>query len=102
MDERDRELVARYFRDKLKSNERVGCPDSVILEQIAAGVLPPGSPWYDHLTTCGPCFRETEEIRNRLRANSTRRAWSGKRWLVIVLIAAAIFGVGAALFWRLA
>ena len=101
MDERDRELVARYFRDKLKSNERVGCPDSVILEQIAAGVLPPSSPWYDHLTACGPYFRETEEIRNRLGANSTHRPSNGKRWLVMVLIVAAILAGGAVLFWRL-
>ncbi len=99
MDERDRELVARYFRDKLKSNERVGCPDSVILEQIAAGVLPPASPWYDHLTTCGQCFRETEEIRNRLHAKSTRRASRRKRWLVLLI--AAILVVGGVLFWRL-
>ena len=94
MDEQDRELVARYFPDKLTSGERVGCPDTVILEQIAAGALPPSSPWYDHLTTCGPCFRETEEIRARHHARQRGR---GKRWLVGLIAGGLI--VGGLLYW---
>jgi hypothetical protein len=95
MDEQDRELVARYFRDKLKSEERVGCPGSDVLEQIAAGAMPPSSPWYDHLTGCGPCFRQTEEIRRLLQAKAMRR----RRRLILLM--AAILVVGAVLLlWR--
>lgn len=92
MDERDRDLVARYFRDKLTSDKRAGCPDTAVLEQIAAGVLPPSSPWYDHLTTCGPCFRETEDIRKRLQARSR-----GKRGLLGLVLASLVAGV--LLYW---
>lgn len=73
MDERDRELVSRYFRDKLSGTERVGCPERAVLEQIAAGKLPPASPWYNHLTACGGCFREAEQIRVDLQVAARAR-----------------------------
>lgn len=95
MDERDRELVAKYFRDKLTSStERIGCPERSVLEEIAAGKLPPSSPWYDHLTACGGCFREAEQIRVELRTTRVR----SRSWGVAAVAAALVLGVGM-LWW---
>lgn len=63
MNEQDRQMVLRYFGGKDPNPERKGCPDKAILRQIAQGKLPAASPWYSHMTNCGACVLQTEQMR---------------------------------------
>ena len=61
------DLLARGLSREFPNPQRVGCPGSAILRNIAFHRLPlsEADPWLDHLASCSPCFQEFSEIRKQ-------------------------------------
>lgn len=95
MDEQERELVTRYFKNKPPNPERTGCPDKSVLTELAQGRLPASSPWYSHMTNCPECWGEAETLRQQ----HLRRKALGWRWAALGT-AAALALLVAGLRWE--
>lgn len=63
------ELGRQVFLNDFPNPERKGCPESKVIQEIAAGSLPAGeaNEWTLHFTSCSPCSREFSEFRRRLQ-----------------------------------
>ncbi len=89
-------MLARGLSREFPNPERVGCPDSSILRGIASHKLPlaQAEPWFDHLSSCSPCFQDFTTFR--------REATGQRRRIQVWLAAAAVllFAVGGWLLLR--
>jgi hypothetical protein len=89
-------VLARGLSREFPNPERVGCPDSSILRGIASHKLPlaQAEPWFDHLSSCSPCFQDFTTFR--------REATGQRRRIQVWLAAAAVllFAVGGWLLLR--
>jgi hypothetical protein len=90
------EILRQGLATEFPNPERIGCPGSSLLRDIAKGKvsLTEAEPWLDHLGSCSPCFQEFKEFR-RQRINQRRR--------VLTLVATAavlLFSVGGWLWVR--
>ena len=76
--------------------ERVGCPDSAVLREIAFRKvgLAAVEPWLKHLSACSPCFQEFSNLRKQ--AVHGRR----RRYEVIGISAILLFAVAGWLWMR--
>jgi hypothetical protein len=90
------DLLARGLSKEFPNPQRVGCPGSAILRNIALHRLPlsEADPWLDHLAACSPCFQEFIEIR-RQKAGQRKRT---QMWLAAA--AMVLLAVGAWLWIR--
>ena len=90
------DVLARGLSREFPNPERVGCPDSSILRGIASHKLPlaQAEPWFDHLSSCSPCFQDFTTFR--------REATGQRRRIQVWLAAAAVllFAVGGWLLLR--
>jgi hypothetical protein len=89
-------VLARGLSREFPNPERVGCPDSSILRGIASHKLPlaQAAAWFDHLSSCSPCFQDFTKFR--------KEATSQRRRVQVWLAAAAVllFAVGGWLWVR--
>lgn len=95
-EERILDVLARGLSREFPNPERVGCPDSSILRGIASHKLPlaQAEPWFDHLSSCSPCFQDFTTF---------RRESTGQRRRIQVWLAAAavlLLAVGGSLWLR--
>jgi hypothetical protein len=94
-----RELHALFQSAALRAfpnPERIGCPGSKILEELAALPLPSRHPAYEHVKSCSPCLQELLElraarVRTRKRALRRRVLWSAGVAAAVVLCALGLF-----------
>ncbi len=90
------DVLARGLSREFPNPERIGCPDSSILRGIASHKLPlaQAEPWFDHLSSCSPCFQDFTKFR--------KEATSQRRRVQVWLAAAAVllFAVGGWLWLR--
>ena len=84
------DLLARGLSREFPNPQRVGCPGSAILRNIAFHRLPlsEADPWLDHLASCSPCFQEFSEIRKQ--AAGKRR--QTQMWLAAAAMVLLSFG----------
>lgn len=78
--------------------ERIGCPGSRVLEEVASAKAPFQHPAYAHIKTCSPCLAEMLDLRNAKAMAQTERAarrkFANRRTLGITLVTAlAIVGI---------
>jgi hypothetical protein len=61
------DLLARGLSREFPNPQRVGCPSSKVLRDIAFRKLRLAEvhEWLDHLGTCSPCYREFTKLRER-------------------------------------
>jgi hypothetical protein len=90
------DMLARGLSREFPNPARVGCPDLSILRGIASHKLPlaQAEPWFDHVSSCSPCFQDFTKFR--------REAAGQRRRMQVWLAAAAVFvfAVGGWLFLR--
>jgi hypothetical protein len=68
------ELMDRGLRAEFPNPDRVGCPGSKVLREIALHrmPLPRAESYFPHLTTCSPCYREFSQIKDAAVAGRRR------------------------------
>lgn len=90
------DVLARGLSREFPNPERVGCPDSSTLRGIASHKLSlaQAEPWFDHLSSCSPCFQDFTKFR--------REAAGQRRRIQVWLAAAAVLllAVGGSLWLR--
>jgi hypothetical protein len=88
------DLLNRGLSQDFPNPQRVGCPDSAVLRDIALqkASLAEADCWLNHFGSCSPCFQEFTQFRKR-EANRRRRAqlWFGAA-------AVLLFAVGGSLW----
>lgn len=67
--ERLQKAVQRALLNSNPNPERIGCPGSSALREVAAGIRSPDDPTTDHLTECSPCYRDFLAIQAALRSH---------------------------------
>ena len=87
------EVLRRGLLAEFPNPDRVGCPASVVLKDIAAHRLPlaQAAQFLDHITACSPCYRDFR----RFREASIRQRRALVAVVVGVLLVASVTG------WRL-
>lgn len=60
-------LLDEVFATANPNPDRVGCPSSEVLAELATRQRAIGDPAYAHLTRCSPCYLDFREIQKRLR-----------------------------------
>lgn len=60
-------LIDEVFATANPNPDRVGCPTSDVLTELATRQRTIGDPAYAHLTRCSPCYREFRELQKRIR-----------------------------------
>lgn len=81
------EAVLRHYPNP----ERIGCPGSEVLKQVAREQQPYESPHWEHIQHCSPCYKEFLDFRRafkRQQATARRLKWAGAiaAMLLIALI----------------
>jgi hypothetical protein len=76
--------------------ERVGCPDSSVLRDLAFRTLRIAEvePWLQHLSACSPCFQEFSNLRKQA-AHGRRRTYA-----IVSIAAVLLFAVAGWLWMR--
>jgi hypothetical protein len=86
------EAVLRHYPNP----ERIGCPGSEILKQVAREQQPYENSHWEHIQHCSPCYKEFLDFRRefkRKRIATRRLSWAGA--------IAALFLIGVAVFaWQ--
>jgi hypothetical protein len=87
-------LLDRELAEGFPNPNRVGCPDSEILQRLARHQIPIPEidPWIDHLGSCSECFADFNRRRRASRARWPR--------LILYGAAACIVFASAGLLWR--
>jgi hypothetical protein len=87
------DLLGKGLSRDFPNPQRVGCPDSALLREIAAHkvLLSEADRWLSHFSSCSPCFQEFTQFRKQA---------SNRRRTQIWLAAAAVF-VFAVVGWFL-
>ena len=93
----DQRLLARLEQSvslDFPNPERVGCPDSSVLRDLALRKLRLAEvePWLPHLSACSPCFQEFSNLRKQA-LHGRRRSYA------IVSIAAVLLFTLAGWLW---
>jgi hypothetical protein len=87
-------LLDRELAEGFPNPNRIGCPDSEILQRLARHQIPIPEidAWIDHLGSCSECFADFNRRRRTSRA----------RWPRVILygVAASIVFASAGLLWR--
>lgn len=66
--------------------DRIGCPGTRVLREVANSRLASDHPAYKHVATCSPCLKEMLAFRSELVQRQKRR----KRWIQLIAAAAAL------------
>lgn len=89
--------IDEVFGNASPNPNRVGCPSRGVLIELATRRLPIGSPGYEHLSECSPCYREFRDLQTQLAATPP----SSLRWRWMLPVAAAlVLAVGGA-WWQI-
>ncbi len=88
------DALGRGLLHEFPNPERVGCPASTVLKEIAFHEMPlaQAEPWLDHLTSCSPCYRDFCRL---------REAAALRRKRALVAVAASILVVASLGAWAL-
>ncbi len=89
----DQRLLARLEQSvslDFPNPERVGCPDSSVLRDLALRKLRLAEvePWLSHLSACSPCFQEFSYLRKQA-AHGRRRTYAMVSIAAVLLFAVA-------------
>ena len=78
------DLLGRGLCRDFPNPQRVGCPDSAVLQGIAAHKVPlsEADRWLNHFSSCSPCFQEFTQFRKQAVDRRRTQIW---------LAAAAVF-----------
>jgi hypothetical protein len=79
--------------------DRVGCPPRDELIALAARRLPIGSPGYEHLSKCSPCYREFRALQEQLKQAAAAPAARSRRWALAAVAAAVVLVATAGAWW---
>ena len=74
--------------------ERVGCPGTDVLRQLAAQQLAVGHPAYSHVMECAPCYQELMDLRKVVPVAAPARSRSGLRIWVPALAVGIVLCAG--------
>jgi hypothetical protein len=84
------DLLDRGLSRDFPNPQRVGCPDSAVLRDIALHkmALTEADRWLDHFSTCSPCFQEFTQFR-KLGLDRRRRTqmWLAAAAMVLLVVA---------------
>ncbi len=84
------DLLNRGLSQDFPNPQRVGCPDSAVLRDIALHKMPlaEADRWLHHFSACSPCFQEFTQFRERV-ANRHGRAqlWFGAAAVLLFAVA---------------
>jgi hypothetical protein len=69
--------------------ERVGCPGTATLVEMAARRRPWEHPAHEHVSQCSPCLKEMLHLRDH---HGKKRSWSNK-WFLSAIAAALMVGI---------
>jgi hypothetical protein len=80
--------------------ERVGCPGTDVLKQLAARQLPVDHPAYSHVMQCSPCYEDLMAIRPITRGapdapstlSSSQRVSFSRAWVAVFATVLIVFG----------
>jgi hypothetical protein len=69
------ESLSSSLRRDFPNPSRAGCPDIAVLRGLAAKSLSQADirKWLPHLSTCGECFRQFEDLQQRASAKKQKR-----------------------------
>jgi len=68
-DRRFSQLLSRELVEGFPNPDRIGCPDSELLQRLARHQvpIPEIDPWIDHLGSCSECFGEFNRLKSAFR-----------------------------------
>lgn len=94
-DKDEKRILAALGRGLLRefpNPDRVGCPRSAVVRDIAFHKLPlaQAEPWLDHLSSCSPCYRDFCGFRD---------AYQVRRRNTFMAVAVSVLIVGAVVGW---
>jgi len=86
------DALGRGLLKEFPNPERTGCPGSDVLRRIASHKMPlaEAERWLDHLTSCSPCYRDFNQL---------REAYQLARRRTLLAVAASILVVATAGTW---
>ena len=78
------DALGSWLLKEFPNPDRAGCPDSDVLKRIASHKMPLSEQkWFDHLTSCSPCYSDfckfREAIQRGRRTRAVRKETSGPR-----------------------
>ena len=88
------DALGRGLLKEFPNPDRAGCPGSDVLSRIASHAMPlaEAEKWFDHLTSCSPCYSEFSEL---------QAGYRHRRMQTILAIAASILIVVGVAGWAL-
>jgi len=88
-------VLGRGLLREFPNPERTGCPDATVLKGIAAHKLglADAERWFDHITSCSPCYRDVSQF---------REAYELRRRRTLLAVAASVLIVASVAGWALA
>jgi len=89
------DVLGRGLLREFPNPERAGCPDATVLKGIASHKLglADAERWFDHITSCSPCYRDFSQF---------REAYELRRKRTFLAVAASILIVASVAGWALA
>ena len=86
------DALGRGLLKEFPNPERSGCPGSDVLRRIGSHKMPlaEAERWLDHLTSCSPCYRDFNQLREAYRLARRR---------TLLAVAASILVVATAGIW---
>jgi hypothetical protein len=89
------DVLGRGLLREFPNPERAGCPDATVLKGIASHKLglADAERWFDHITSCSPCYRDFSQF---------REAYELRRRRTFLAVAASILIVASVAGWALA
>ena len=81
------DALGRGLLKEFPNPNRVGCPGSEVLKQIASRGMPlsEAEPWLNHLGSCSPCYRDFSQLRSAHRQRRTRMNLAAAASVLIVV-----------------
>ena len=86
---KEQDPLERLFLEANPNPNRIGCPGTLVLNELASRKFPIESPAEDHLAECSPCFEEYLEL---------RQEYEGRQRRTTGLMVAAVAAAALALF----
>jgi hypothetical protein len=88
------DALGRGLSREFPNPNRVGCPGSQVLKDIASRKIPlaQAEQWLDHATSCSPCYQEFTQF---------REAYQRRRNLTLLAVAASVLVVASIGGWAL-
>jgi hypothetical protein len=89
------DLLGKGLSRDFPNPQRVGCPDSALLREIAAHKVPlsEADHWLNHFSSCSPCFQEFTQFRKQAAERRRTQVW-------LVAAAVLVFAVAGWLWVR--